>query len=31
MPLGGRYAAVVLNVLRERRFTCMYCGREHCV
>lgn len=29
MPLGGRYAAVVLDVLRERRFTCMYCGREH--
>lgn len=27
--LGGRYAAVVLDVLRERRFTCMYCGREH--
>lgn len=27
--MGGRYAAVVLDVLRERRFTCMYCGREH--
>jgi hypothetical protein len=25
----GRYGAVVLNVVRERRFTCMYCGCEH--
>jgi hypothetical protein len=24
---GGHYAAVVLDVLRHRRFTCMYCGR----
>lgn len=26
---GGRYAAVVLDVVRLRRFTCMYCGREY--
>ena len=25
----GRYGAVVVDVVRERRFTCMYCGREH--
>lgn len=24
---GGHYAAVVVDVLRDRRFTCMYCGR----
>lgn len=25
-PVGGYYAVVVMDVLRRRRFTCMYCG-----
>lgn len=26
--LGGYYAPIVADVLRRRRFTCMYCGRD---
>jgi hypothetical protein len=25
--VGGTYAPIVVDVLRRRRFTCMYCGR----
>jgi hypothetical protein len=26
--VGGYYAPIVIDVLRHRRFTCMYCGHD---